>query len=671
MLTRLELIGFKSFADKTRFDFAPGITAVVGPNGSGKSNVVDAVKWVLGEQSAKALRGGEMADVIFNGSSTRKSLGMAEVTLTFDNHRRQLNTDAEEVQVTRRVYRDGQGEYLVNGQAARLKDIKELFVGSGAGHGAYSVIEQGRVDALLTASTKDRRAIFEEAAGISRFKAKKADTLRQLAQVDADLTRVRDVLQELDKQLRTLRLQAAKAQRYQEYTGRLRQLRVDLGVREYRELTETLATEERVLADLRAAAAAAAARTAATDGESTALDMKLLTVAESLRASAAAAATARERISASEATAKAETGQLVELTEELLRLGARRVELARRTAGLDAEYAAVTVELEQVTRAAAEERARAAAATAALAAVDGRIADLTAQTQRDREAQFATVGRAAKLQSETDGLRTEADRLRRELARKLTEADRTSQQHDALESVLADLSRTDADVQQKLSGAKHNHDEHLRYRDHLRRQADGLQAELESLREARSALRGRVDVLEGLERSFDGFGAGVRAVLDRRAAGDPLLTSCVAGLVTDFLTAPNDVAAVIDLALGDAAQRFVVTDAARMDELAEGLKDLPGRVGLVPLSLGGSVVWNPSPPSSPVTDRTSRFCRNCCSATCSSCRTSPPRARCTPSTRRRAASPVTANCWNPMAPSPSARWGVARASCRGRANCGS
>src|SRR5687768_12895232 len=144
MLKRLELVGFKSFADKTVFEFGEGITAIVGPNGSGKSNIVDAVKWVLGEQSAKSLRGGEMADVIFNGSSSRKSLGMAEVTMTFDNARRQLNTPATEVQVARRVYRDGQGEYLINGQIVRLKDVKDLFLGSGAGQHAYSIIEQGR-----------------------------------------------------------------------------------------------------------------------------------------------------------------------------------------------------------------------------------------------------------------------------------------------------------------------------------------------------------------------------------------------------------------------------------------------------------------------------------------------------------------------------------------------
>src|ERR1700681_3999953 len=221
MLRRLELVGFKSFADKTQFDFGDGITALVGPNGSGKSNIVDAVRWLMGEQSAKSLRGGEMADVIFNGSTSRRSLGMAEVTMTFDNRRQQLATQTDEVQITRRVYRDGEGEYLINGQNCRLRDIKELFLGSGAGHDAYCIIEQGRVDVLLQASTKEDRTIFEAAAGISRFKAKKTETLRWLERVDQNLQRLHDIVDEVDKQLRSVQLQAAKAQRSQEYTARL------------------------------------------------------------------------------------------------------------------------------------------------------------------------------------------------------------------------------------------------------------------------------------------------------------------------------------------------------------------------------------------------------------------------------------------------------------------
>src|SRR5947199_9023150 len=247
MLKRLELVGFKSFAEKTLFDFSPGITGIVGPNGSGKSNLVDAVRWVLGEQSAKSLRGGEMADVIFNGSTSRRSLGLAEVTLTFDNNQRALASDTEEVQITRRVYRDGQGEYLINNQLCRLRDIKELFLGSGAGAEAYSIIQQGQVDVLLQASTKDRRTIFEEAAGISRFKAKKIETLRKLERVDQNLQRVRDIIDEVEKQLRTVKLQASKAQRYQEYTNRLKELRVAQGLVDFRTLSSKLATETQAL----------------------------------------------------------------------------------------------------------------------------------------------------------------------------------------------------------------------------------------------------------------------------------------------------------------------------------------------------------------------------------------------------------------------------------------
>ncbi len=262
MLKRLELVGFKSFADKTEFVFAPGVTGIVGPNGSGKSNMVDAVRWVLGEQSAKSLRGGEMADVIFNGSATRRSLGLAEVTMTFDNSRRVLATEADEVQITRRVYRSGEGEYLINGQACRLKDIKDLFLGSGAGTDAYCIIEQGRVDVLLQASTKDRRTIFEEAAGISRFKAKKIETLRRLERVDQNLQRLKRHRRGGGQAAARCKLQAAKAQRCQEYTARLKELRVGLGLREYR---PTHGISGRENAGIRGAAGGAAAETEQAD----------------------------------------------------------------------------------------------------------------------------------------------------------------------------------------------------------------------------------------------------------------------------------------------------------------------------------------------------------------------------------------------------------------------
>src|SRR5438874_3471788 len=275
MLKRLELVGFKSFADKTVFEFGDGVTAIVGPNGSGKSNIVDAVRWILGEQSAKSLRGGEMADVIFNGSTSRRSLGLAEVTMTFDNRRRSLATDADEVQITRRVYRSGEGEYLINHQVCRLRDIKELFLGSGAGTDAYCIIEQGRVDVLLQASTKDRRTIFEEAAGISRFKAKKTETLRKLERVDQNVERLRDILDEVEKQLRSVKLQAAKAQRYQEYSGRLRDLRVGLGLQEYHHLSGQLDSQSKQLEQQKAELEARTSQASSWEAEAQRLEVVL------------------------------------------------------------------------------------------------------------------------------------------------------------------------------------------------------------------------------------------------------------------------------------------------------------------------------------------------------------------------------------------------------------
>ena len=190
MLKSLEVYGFKSFADRTTFAFAPGTTCVVGPNGSGKSNVVDAMKWLLGDQSPKSLRGKNMADVIFNGSRSRKASGFAEATLSFDNSNDLLPIEYDEVRITRRLYQGGDSEYLINGETSRLKDIRELFMGTGAATSAYSIIEQGRVGQVLQGNPSTRRILFDEAAGISRFKARRIDAERKLERVSQNLLRL-------------------------------------------------------------------------------------------------------------------------------------------------------------------------------------------------------------------------------------------------------------------------------------------------------------------------------------------------------------------------------------------------------------------------------------------------------------------------------------------------
>ncbi|HWY50152.1 MAG TPA: chromosome segregation protein SMC [Chthoniobacterales bacterium] len=223
-LLSLELFGFKSFADKTLFNFHEGVTAIVGPNGCGKSNLLDAIRWVLGEQSAKSLRGDEMADVIFNGTDNRKPLSFAEVSLTFTDCASELNVDWHDVRVTRRVYRDGNSEYLLNKTACRLKDIQNLFADTGVGRSAYSMMEQGKIDMILSSRPEDRRAIFEEAAGITKYKTQKREALRKLEATEANLLRIGDVIKEVKRQIGSLQRQAGKARRYQALHADLRVL---------------------------------------------------------------------------------------------------------------------------------------------------------------------------------------------------------------------------------------------------------------------------------------------------------------------------------------------------------------------------------------------------------------------------------------------------------------
>src|SRR5256714_7924435 len=223
-LQSLELIGFKSFADKTIFEFHEGVTAIVGPNGCGKSNVLDAVRWVLGEQSAKALRGGEMADVIFNGTDSRKPVGFGEVSLTFTNCGSELGVDWHDVRVTRRVFRDGNSEYLLNKTVCRLRDIQALFADTGVGRSAYSIMEQGKIDLILSSRPEDRRAIFEEASGITKYKTQKREALRKLEATEANLLRIGDVIKEVKRQIGSLQRQAGKARRYQALHADLRVL---------------------------------------------------------------------------------------------------------------------------------------------------------------------------------------------------------------------------------------------------------------------------------------------------------------------------------------------------------------------------------------------------------------------------------------------------------------
>ena len=251
-LKRLELQGFKSFADRTVLEFKSGITSVIGPNGSGKSNISDAIRWVLGEQSMKSLRGSKSEDVIFAGTQARKSLGFAEVSMVIDNTDGKLPIEYSEVTVTRKIYRSGETGYFINKTPCRLKDVLELFMDTGIGKDGYSIIGQGKIDEILSNKSEDRRKIFEEAAGIVKYRTRKAESEKKLEQTKLNLLRINDILSEIEANIEPLKLQSEKAKKYLNLREELKNIEVGLflyNISEYKEKLEKIVEDIKIVED--------------------------------------------------------------------------------------------------------------------------------------------------------------------------------------------------------------------------------------------------------------------------------------------------------------------------------------------------------------------------------------------------------------------------------------
>ena len=583
MLIALELAGFKSFADKTRFDFPDGITVVVGPNGSGKSNIVDAIKWVLGTQSAKSLRGEDMADVIFKGSAAggRKPCNSAEATLILDNHDKRLAVDASEVHVTRRVFRSGESEYLINREPCRLKDIKDLFRGTGVGIDAYSLIEQGKVDRMLQASAKDRRGIFEEAAGISRFKTKKVETERRIQRVDQNLVRLKDIVDEVFTRLTNLKNQAAKAQQYRAMTARVSELRLQIGIDEHNgfqtkieNFNTDLATNENnrtaIVEQLTSATALVE------DAENM--------LAEQIKESNAAQA---EQQAGKERIAGLESSQTA-LRERLIELIADREIVSSRQAALE-EKAELTSD--EVTLRVSEIQAL----------HDQRIAQSERVYSMDQERvslddQLSIIHKSIELHRET--IQQLERQCHQSSALSTTEASRVSQ----LERQLASEQQQWELLASQIQTQEQEFNEQILQTKLVESKAElaqsafsAAQSELESLRLQYVRLqetsihhhgrlqgtRERLLLLEQLEDQQEGVGRGAKRLLEIASKDRQAPWNSVKGLVADLIEIDVHLAPLIDVALGATAETVVLDDGQIIDLLRDGTLNLDGRVSML------------------------------------------------------------------------------------------
>ena len=585
MLTALELAGFKSFADKTRFDFPDGITVIVGPNGSGKSNVVDAIKWVLGAQSAKSLRGNDMIDVIFKGSSSsgRKPGNSAEATLVFDNSGKQLSIDANEVQVTRRVFRSGEGEYLINGQACRLKDIKDLFRGTGVGVDAYSLIEQGKVDRMLQASPKDRRVIFEEAAGISRFKSKKTEALRRLQRVDQNLVRLRDIVDEVGGRLNALKNQANKAQRYREMTQRLHELRLQLGWTEYVDLDEKCQATATQLVELQIELAARQAELLVAQENAQKAEFALHRVAEDCQRVETTLQDALQRIAVGKNQQQSLCQRIEETTAELVRQQSRLTSLRCRAGVLQSEVDGVALEVSQAQTLADEAEQRVEKATLHCNQLREELETRAQRHHSLRKSHVALLHLASTKAAEA----AQQENILAELAQQiaLTET-----------SLLANQSSEHAarkTAEFAASRLKQIHEEAKSASDNLlvtRSQLEDYRAQLSAKQEEAAGLLGRLEgaaerlqILDQLQQHLDGVDAGARQLVEIvRARTEPAFKTML-GLVAELLDVDASLAPLIDTALGQSSHALVLTDGQLVQLIRSGELDVKGRLSLIRL----------------------------------------------------------------------------------------
>jgi chromosome segregation protein len=578
-LKRLDVVGFKSFAERISVEFVPGVTAVVGPNGSGKSNITDSIRWVLGEQSAKSLRGAKMEDIIFAGSDSRKALNFAEVTLTLDNEDQSLPLDYNEVSVTRRVFRSGDSEYMINKQNCRLKDIVDLFMDSGLGREAFSIISQGRVEEILNSKPEDRRTIFEEAAGVLKYKSRKKKAESKLFETQENLNRVTDIIHELEGQVEPLKIQASIAKDYLQQKEELEKIEVALTAYEIEDLharweqlsrqldqhKENEIKQSAVLQKKEAEIEKMRDQVAALDESVSDLQNVLLHASEELEKLEGRREVLKER----KKNASQNKGQLEknieELTVSIERLENKKAEYEKEAAKLSKEAADLQKQLQEK-----QERLKLYSEDVELK-IDSIKSDyievLNQQASAKNEKVYIEqqlqqhMSKGTRLDSENDryvSVRDEINGRKAEIEQKVAQ----SQQQ------LEDQARLYYEEQRKLETLRNNYE----------KQEKTLYQAYQFLQQAKS----KKEMLEEMEEDYSGFFQGVKEVLKAR---DGRLQG-IEGAIAELINVPKEYETAIETALGGAMQHIVVQTEENARAAIQYLKQKSfGRATFLPLSI--------------------------------------------------------------------------------------
>ena len=563
ILKALEMQGFKSFPDKTVLEFNKGITAVVGPNGSGKSNISDAVRWVLGEQSTKTLRGSKMEDVIFSGTDVRKAKGFAEVTLRLDNTDRSLNKDSDEVSVTRRYYRSGDSEYLVNGESARLRDVNELFMDTGLGRDGYSIVGQGKIADMVSPKASERRDMLEEAAGISHFRYRRGDAIKRLAQAEENLVRLRDILSELESRVGPLKAQSEKAQKFIVLAGERKNLEIGIWLNTIDKTGEKMRDQEHKIEIAEASHKEAQDELSkigemidkAADGTRD-INIKL----EEIRNSASGF---EEKLSDIDSQIKVAENSILHNNETIERINRDKAAESETEQNIDA---AVSAARECIQK--AEEQ---------IADATRQMDELSKQEETYRLSSSEFSDRAAALSGEISALSVRlADcRVTAETANSSIEEIRSrisaidesmgtrKDDYDALLKRKADAEAELKEIQDEIVSVKNAIDGYTLRFENRGKKADNVKLAIDEKQRELHKGQDRVRLLEDLEKNMEGYFGAVKAVMKESGRG---ALRGIYGPVSQLITVKDKYSAAIETALGAAVQNIVVdneTDAKR------------------------------------------------------------------------------------------------------------